>query len=480
MALRIDRQLTAQQLVRRVHRLFELSAAKVLNLEKTWLPSRGAPVFTIKGRYTSRGWTEWTQGFQYGSSLLQYDATGESRFLEIGRRHTFESMAAHVTHMGVHDHGFNNISTYGYLWRLMREGRIPFDEREKDFYELALKASGAVQAARWTSTTDGGGFIYSFNGPHSLFVDTLRSLRSLAVAYQLGHCLIVERDRKVNLLERLIQHGLTTARYNVYYGTGRDAYDVKGRTAHEAIFDIHDGTFRCPNSQQGYSPFTTWTRGLAWAILGFAEELEFLSTLKGGAVSQLHEAKRAFLDAATATAELYLASCCVDGVPMWDTGAPNLHRMGEYLERPSDPFNAYEPVDASAAAIAALGVIRLGNYMISTGNRRRGNHYRAAGLTVASTLMEEPYLALDLKHQGLLLHSIYHRPNGWDFVAQGQKIPNGESSMWGDYHLREVALLILREAQGESYPTFFAPPGETPRKDCLVRPQRSRRRRSAN
>ena len=33
-------------------------------------------------------------------------------------------MASHLTHVGVHDHGFNNVSTYGNLWRLMREGRI--------------------------------------------------------------------------------------------------------------------------------------------------------------------------------------------------------------------------------------------------------------------------------------------------------------------------------------------------------------------
>jgi len=59
-------------------------------------------------------------------------------------------MAPHVSHIGVHDHGFNNISTYGNLLRLMREGKIPLNEREKDFYELALKVSGAVQAARWT------------------------------------------------------------------------------------------------------------------------------------------------------------------------------------------------------------------------------------------------------------------------------------------------------------------------------------------
>ena len=39
------------------------------------------------------------------------------------------------------------------------------------------------------------------------------------------------------------------------------------------------GVFRCPSSQQGFSPFTTWPRGLAWALCGFSEQLEFLQTL---------------------------------------------------------------------------------------------------------------------------------------------------------------------------------------------------------
>ena len=78
-----------------------------------------------------------------------------------------------------------------------------------------------------------------------------------------------------------------------------------------------------------------------------------------------------------------------------------------------------------------------------------------AGLTIADTLFEEPYLSVAPKHQGLILHSVYHRPNGWDYIAPGQKVPNGESSMWGDYHARELALLLLREARGEKYLTFF-------------------------
>src|SRR5436853_943894 len=115
MPLQIDQQVTPKQLARRIEALFELSARKIFSIDKFWKPEEGAYVFTAGGKYTSRGWTEWTQGFQFGSALLQFDATGEKRFLEMGRANTVKFMATHVSHMGVHDHGFNNVSTYGNL-----------------------------------------------------------------------------------------------------------------------------------------------------------------------------------------------------------------------------------------------------------------------------------------------------------------------------------------------------------------------------
>jgi len=454
MPLKPDYRLTAQKLLPKVVRLFDLSAAKILSIEKTWNPAKGTPVFTVQGKYTSRGWTEWTQGFQFGSAILQFDATADKEFLELGRNKTVEIMAPHVSHIGVHDHGFNNVSTYGNLWRLMCEGKIPFNEREKDFYELALKISGAVQAARWSSVADWHGYIYSFNGPHSLFVDTIRSLRVLALGHQLGHVLMGERDQKISLLDRLLTHARATAHFNIYYGEGRDSYDVRGRTVHESIFNLNDGSYRCPSSQQGYSPFSTWTRGLAWAILGFAEQLEFLRTIpKARGVSA---AEPFFLKTALATADFYLGHSCVDGIPVWDTGAPGLANLGKYLDRRANPFNRFEPVDSSAAVIAAQGLIRLGNYLGQNGDRHRANRYRHAGFMIANTLFDEPYLSTSPRHQGLLLHSVYHRPNGWDFVPPGKKVPSGESSMWGDYHARELGILIMREARLEKYPTFFA------------------------
>ena len=448
--MKTDAKITPTTLANFVARVLELAGEKARALDRAWDVSRGTPVFTVNGQYTTRGWTEWTQGFQYGLAILAFDATDELDLLELGRTKIQKFMAPHVSHIGVHDHGFNNISTYGNLRRLMRERRISYNDWQLSFYELAIKTSGAIQAARWSPTPDGG-FIYSFNGPHSLFIDTVRTLRVLALAHQLGHPLMAENDVRISLLDRLISHGLTTAKFNIYYGEGRDHYDLpslRGRTAHEAVFNSKDGNFRYPNSQQGYSPFTTWTRGLAWAILGFAEQLEFLNTVK----PVPKHAIKPFEKAATATADFYInQASAADGIPYWDTGAPNLHRLGDWQSRDADPFNIFEPVDSSAAAIAAQGLLRLGRYLGKTGKR-----FTAAGLKISQTLFSPPYLSESPKHQGLLLHSVYHRPNDWDFIPEGRTVPCGESSLWGDYHAVELAIYLQRLAsENRPYYAFF-------------------------
>ena len=449
---------TASDLVPSLERFWPVSATALDRLAENWTAEDGAPVYTVNGRYTSRGWTEWTQGFQFGSSLLQFDATGEVRFLESGRADTLAHMPPHLTHVGVHDHGFNNVSTYGNLWRLARENRFEATAAEINGWELALQISGAVQAIRWTPTADGDGFIHSFNGPHSLFADTIRSLRSLALAHQLGHRLLGEHDEPIGLLERLVQHARTTARYNVYQGTGRDRYDVRGRVAHESLFNTNDGRYRCASTQQGYSPFTTWTRGLAWVMLGYAELLEFLETVDDSALEPLggrRDIAGMMLEAAQASCDFYIETTPSDGIPYWDTGAPGLAEMPGHREQPADPHNDHEPVDSSAAAIAAQGFLRLGHYLKEK-EPERAARYSAAGLTILHRLLEPPYLSSDENHQGLLLHALYHRPRGWDHTAEGKAVPQGESCLWGDYHLMEAAVLADRLASGATYPTFFS------------------------
>jgi hypothetical protein len=116
-----------------------------------------------------------------------------------------------------------------------------------------------------------------------LFVDTIRSLRSLALSHALGHRLIEEQDAPVSLLVRLLQHARATARYNVVVtdgGPGARPFDPRGGVAHESLFNVASGTYRGPSTQQGYSPFSTWTR-VAWAML-VSEQLEFLDASARG------------------------------------------------------------------------------------------------------------------------------------------------------------------------------------------------------
>jgi hypothetical protein len=331
-----------------------------------------------------------------------------------------------------------------------------------------------------------------------------------------------EQDARISLLKRLILHAAATSKYNVYYGLGRDFYDppeLRGRTVHESIFNVNNGVYRCPSTQQGYAPFTTWTRGLSWIVSGYPEQLEWLATRPydefeeldlpdavyvtaagpanagGAAAHGAHAGERGaaearkrwkstrdavealFLRTACAACDFYLSQTPTDGVPYWDTGAPGLVQLGDYLSRPADPYNDYEPVDSSSAAISAQGLRRLGGYLETQADRlagmdldldgdgarrhsaaairERGDRYRRAALVAANTVFGEPYLSTEAHHQGILLHTIYHRPNGWDYVHEGSRIPNGESCMWGDYHLLELAVMFQREHEGRGAQRFF-------------------------
>ncbi|XOV92080.1 MAG: glycosyl hydrolase [Bacteroidota bacterium] len=435
-----------------LEKFWKLATEKTELLRKNYKSDTGSPVITKAGKYVPQGWTDWTQGFQFGIPLLIFDATGNAGLLEKAKEDIKKKMPAHLSHFGVHDHGFNTISTYGNLLRLGNQGKIQLEKFERDYYELAIKMSASVQARRWSSIEDGG-FIYSFNGPHSLFVDTIRSCRVLLLATKLGHQLYGENDQKIDLLDRALKHGMATAKYGIFYGETDRTYDVWGRTAHESVFNMNDGRYRCPNSQQGFSGFTTWTRGLAWAMLGFTEILEFIreEDLK---FEGRQEMEASFMKAAKATCDFFIEYTPTDGIPYWDTGAPTLYKLGDYLSKPSDPYNDFEPVDSSATAIGAQGLIRLAD-LIKKDDPTASKKYRAAALNGLKSLLNDPYLSTDPSHEGILLHGIYHRPNNWDYIPKGSKIPNGESCMWGDYHMTELCLKVWRSIQGEDEYRFF-------------------------
>ena len=149
-----------------------------------------------------------------------------------------------------------------------------------------------------------------------------------------------------------------------------------------------------------------------------------------------------------ATADFYIANTASDGIPYWDTGAPGLDKLGDWRERPADPFN-----DARAG-----GQLRRGHRLPGPHAARKlaarargdgdGERYLDAGLAVLSRLLEEPYLSTRGRPPGaapaLRVPSAQRLGHG----PAGPAVPCGESSMWGDYHLREAALYAQRMIDG--------------------------------
>ncbi|MGE9295499.1 MAG: glycosyl hydrolase, partial [Puniceicoccales bacterium] len=81
--------------------VFELAKSKINAIDSEYDDAKGSPVFTVEGKYTTRGWTEWTEGFRYGIAILHFDATGDEESLKSGRDKTLARMATHVSHIGV-------------------------------------------------------------------------------------------------------------------------------------------------------------------------------------------------------------------------------------------------------------------------------------------------------------------------------------------------------------------------------------------
>ena len=99
--MRIETELDISTFNDKLAQFWHMAAEKVKLLKAEYDSSLGSPVFTAEGKYTTRGWTEWTQGFQYGIPLLVFDAIGDTEMLEIGRNSTFANMSHHISHCDV-------------------------------------------------------------------------------------------------------------------------------------------------------------------------------------------------------------------------------------------------------------------------------------------------------------------------------------------------------------------------------------------
>lgn len=334
------------------------------------------PMYTQGGKWAvgAESWTNWCEGFLGGQMWLLYRHTGEAVWRERAE-HYSRLIEPRQFDRSVHDLGFLFWSSWKRWYDLDGDPRLN---------------DGIIQAGRTLASRfqERGGYICSFLGEHSLFIDIMMNVGIIFYAAQ--------QTADQALYERARRHCLTTRRFLVR---------GDGSTAHEGIFDVSTGEFLRQSTQQGWRGDSCWARGLAWALYGFGT----VYLLTGEAQ---------FLETAEQCAAFYIQNTPAHGVPPNDYDEPN-------------PAFAHE---SSAAAIAASGFLQLSQLTTDTLRRR---FYREYALTILDTLVSPQFLANETAGwEGILKHAIYHQRKG---------LGVDESVMWGDYFFLEALSKVLDE-----------------------------------
>ncbi|KAG6845695.1 hypothetical protein H0H87_004956 [Tephrocybe sp. NHM501043] len=185
---------------------------------------------------------------------------------------------------------------------------------------LANRFNSAVGCTR---SWDGSEPYVSFNSFH-VIIDNMMSLEFLFIAAEL--------TQNSTLYDIAVSHADTTMKNHIR---------EDGSTWHIVEYNSTTGEVVRKRTAQGYSDDSTWSRGQAWAIYGFANVFKRTGDEK-------------YLDIARCLAGYFLSRIPDDGIIPWDFDAPLLP--------------APRPADSSAATIAAAGLLLLAQNEIDEGN----------------------------------------------------------------------------------------------------------------
>lgn len=323
----------------------------------------------------------WTSGFFPGQLWLLAKHNQGSHAAQVwinrARAHSagLESLA-HYT--GTHDLGFMVGLPFGIA------GQVDPDPSARSRYLTIRQGAGQSLSQRWNPNI--GAFTSGNYQEHwGTIIDSAMNAAFLIESGSItpGDVGATLRARGVTHLRTLITHFI------------RD----DGSTRHRLIFDPTSGDLLGPTPGQGLSADSTWSRGQAWAILGFARAYELTG-------------EPDFLAAATRTADYWISRTPASCVPTWDYDDP-------------DPA---APLDSSAAAIAALGMQTLARI---APEHPQSTRYRDNADATLGVLAGPGWVQSETANPGVLQRQSHAVP---DIRKEG-------SYSWGDAYL----LLALSE-----------------------------------
>ncbi|PYI53804.1 glycoside hydrolase family 88 protein [Paenibacillus flagellatus] len=334
--------------------------------------------------------TDWTDGFWTGILWLCYEYTGDTKFRDTARANveSFRKRLEAKTNLDHHDIGFLYSLSSKAQWMI---------EKDEAARQLTLRAADHL-LTRWRPKSR----IIQAWGPEGheqnggrIIIDCLMNLPLLYWAYeQTGD----EKYREVATL-----HADKSRRFLV---RGDDS------SYHTFYFDQETGDAIRGGTHQGYRDGSTWTRGQAWGVYGFA-------------LSYRYTKNPLYLDTSKRLARYFLSRLPEDDVAYWDFDVP---------------VEAGTSRDSSASAITACGILEL------LGHLEPNDPARAEledGLRRSMKSLVANYSTMnDDGVEGLLKHGSYHVRGGLspdDFV------------IWGDYYYLEALMRLEKGHKGYWY-----------------------------
>ena len=332
------------------------------------------PMYTQNGKWKHEGeaWTNWCEGFLGGMMWIFYERTKDPNWLQ---------HAEHYSHL-IEERKFDrNVHDLGFLfWSTWKRW---YDLTSDEALNQVVITAGKTMGLRFKEK---GQYLRSFVADDSLFIDIMMNVGIVFYA--------ALESGDADLLHIANQHCLTTRRYLVR---------GDGSTSHEGLFNLETGEFLRQSTHQGWRGDTAWARGQAWALYGFGTAYSLSGDWR-------------FLQTARMCADFYLDNTSFDATAPFGPGIP-----------PNDWDQPNSPVESSAAAITASGLLNLSQIVQDPVYAAR---YRQAALIILDTLTSPEYLADQTPGwEGILKHGSYH-------IRKGLGVD--ESVMWGEYFFVEA------------------------------------------
>lgn len=348
------------------------------------------PHVSDKGHYLLNDNDEWTDGFWSGILWLCYEYSGDEVFKEAARG-TVESFRKRLNEKVKLDH-----HDIGFLYSLSSKAQwiIERDEKAK---ELTIQAADVLMA-RWRPN---GQYIQAWgregdpeNGGR-IIIDCMLNLPLLYWAY--------EQTGDAKYKEVAVLHADKSRRFLV---RGDDS------SYHTFYFDQNTGAALRGGTHQGYQDGSTWTRGQAWGIYGFA-------------LSYHYTKNPLYLETSKRLARYFIERLPEDHVVYWDFDAP---------------VDADTKRDSSGSAIAAAGLIELLSHL-DAGDPDRT--FLEDGLQRSMKGLVEGYATIGQPDaEGFLEHGSYS--------VRGGNAPD-DYMIWGDYYYLEALVRLEKGIKGYWY-----------------------------